>query len=168
MPDTIDREPTAAMSALLGAPVLLRVRRLIVAALITSLLYSIVMTATRSGCPGGVTGDGGYLDANGQPTDFVPQCYNFTLGPSVWVFVAIALTVVLAITRVLKKAGDLRNATRILDRAAMIVFAIAGASVLIGYVWFFLIPIDTSDGTGTLYLPLPFGNVTLDVHPIGT
>ncbi|WP_308798958.1 hypothetical protein [Agromyces silvae] len=167
MPETIDRAPTAEMSTLPGASTLLRTRRLIVAALVTAFLYNLVMTASRGGCPGGVTGDGGYLDANGQPTDTVPMCANLTLGPSWWVFAAIALIVVLAITRVLKRASDQRTAARILDRAAILIFAIAGASVLIGYVWFFAIPLESVTEGGTVVLPFLFGSVDLTVTPIG-
>lgn len=159
MRNTKPREPSAAMSTLPGAAILLRTRRLIVAALITAFVYNLVMVASRGKCAGGLDGEGGYLDSRGQATDVMPQCVDLTLRPSFWVFAAIALIVVLAITRVLKTADDLRSATRILDRAAMLIFAIAGASVLISYVWFFLIPLETWDGTGSLYFPFPFGSV---------
>ncbi|MDR5699603.1 hypothetical protein [Agromyces aerolatus] len=165
MSEITDREPTAEMSTLAGAPILLRTRRLITAALVTAFLYNLVMTSSRGGCPGGVSGDGGYLDANGQPTDTVPMCTNLTLGPSWWVFVAIALVVVLAITRVLKRASDQRDAARILDRAALLIFTIAGASVLISYVWFFAIPWESIYDGGAA-TPFLFGSVDIDVYPI--
>jgi ABC-type Fe3+ transport system permease subunit len=166
MSEITDRTPTAEMSTLPGAPTLLRTRRLIIAALVTAFLYNLVMTASQGGCPGGVTGDGGYIDANGQPTDTVPMCTNLTLGPSWWVFAAIALVVVLAITRVLKRASDQRAAARILDRAAILIFAIAGASVLISYVWFFAIPIESITEGGTVWYPFPFGSVETTMTPI--
>lgn len=166
MADTLDRLPQARLSTLPGASILLRVRGLIWAAISAALLYNFVTHATKSACPGGgPAADGGYLDADGVPTDGVPQCISLTLQPSIVVSAVIVLVVLLAITRVLKRAATEGDAFRILHRARIVIIAVATASILISYVWFLLIPIDGWNGTGTLWFPFPFGTVLMDTYP---
>ena len=63
MPDTLDRLPAAARSTLPGAAIIRRIRRMLLWALGMAVVYSIIGTASKGGCPGGFTGDGGYLHA---------------------------------------------------------------------------------------------------------
>ena len=165
MPDTLNRRPEARHSSLPGASILLRVRGLIWSALGAGLLYGIVTNASRSACPGGYAADGGYLDADGRPTDLVPQCISLTLQPSIFVSAAIVVVVLAALTRVLKRAGGEADAFRIIDRARIVLIALATGSILISHVWFWLIPIAGWDGSGMLWFPFPFGSVTMEAYP---
>ncbi|MCD2443094.1 hypothetical protein LQ757_12495 [Agromyces sp. SYSU K20354] len=165
MPETLANRPSANLATLPGAAVLLRVRRLLVLALIMSLVYGFFTHVSKSYCPGGFSGDGGFVDADGRPTDVAPSCISLTLGPSWLVYAAIGVAVFMAITRVLKRAATEADALRILDRAAAFIGILAVASIVISHVWFALIPIDES-GTGAFLFPFPFGAVTVDISPM--
>lgn len=165
MPEILNRHPETRHSSLPGASILLRVRGLIWSALGAGLLYGIVTNASRSACPGGYAADGGYLDADGQPTDLVPQCISLTLQPSIFVSAAIVIVVLAALTRVLKRAGAEADAFRIIDRAGIVLIAVATAAILISHVWFWLIPIGDWNGSGMLWFPFPFGSVTMETYP---
>ncbi|MDE0546138.1 hypothetical protein [Microbacterium sp. C7(2022)] len=153
-------------AALPGAAVIARIRRLLIVAVTAVAGYAMFMTASKGYCPGGITGDGRFLDAAGNPTDLAPSCISMTLQPSGLVYLALAAIVIGALTRVLNRAGDESSAVRILDRAAAIVAIVAVASVIISQVWFSLIPITSWDGTGTFVYPFPFGSVEMTTSPM--
>ncbi|AWB96663.1 hypothetical protein DCE93_14245 [Agromyces badenianii] len=165
MTNTLDHLPEADSSSLPGASILARVRGLIWSALGYALAYGFITNASRSACPGGYGSDGGYVDADGQPTVLAPQCISLTLQPSVFVAAAIVIVVLAAITRVLKRAGTEADAFRIIDRAGIVIIAVVTGSILISHVWFWLIPIADWNGSGTLWFPFPFGSVTMDTYP---
>lgn len=166
MPEHVDAHPSTALSTLPGAEILLRTRGLLLSALGAALVYAFVTNASKGHCPGGSTGGGGFLDADGLPTDVPPSCIALTLQPSVLVYVAIGVLVLSAISRVLSVADSEAAAIRILDRARVVIIAVVAASVLISHVWFWLIPIDDWTGTGAFLSPFPFGSVSQDISPI--
>ncbi|GAA1504273.1 hypothetical protein BJ978_000359 [Agromyces terreus] len=161
MPETLDRAPGAELATIPGAAVIRRIRRLLIWAGVTALVYGTLVTASKGGCPGGATGDGGYLDANGDPTEVVPQCVQLTLKPSGLVFVFIAVAVLVAISRVLR-AGDQASAIRVLDRTAIVIVAVVAAWSVVTLVSFLSIPLDQWDGTEPFFLDgFVFGNVDI-------
>ncbi|WP_448003236.1 hypothetical protein [Agromyces bauzanensis] len=166
MPEILDRRPSAALSTLPGAAVLLRTRRLLFWALGATFAYAVLGGASRSYCPGGFTGDGGFLDAAGQPTDAAPQCVTLSLQPSGIVFAAVAIIVLAAISRVLRSAATETAAIRMLDRAAIIIVVVVAAWTLITQVSFATIPLEGWDGTEPFYFPFTFGNVRVEVTPL--
>ena len=62
-----------------GAPILSRLRRTIVVTAVAAVAYGAFMTAGKGGCAGGVSADGGFLDAQGHAVDAAPMCVNMTL-----------------------------------------------------------------------------------------
>lgn len=166
MPETLDRRPTAALSTLPGAAVLLRTRRLLFWALGATLAYTVLGVASRSYCPGGFTGDGGFVDASGQATDTAPQCVTLSLQPSGIVFAAVAIIVLAAITRVLRSAATETAAIRMLDRTAVVIVVIVAAWTLITQVSFATIPLEGWDGTEPFFFPFAFGDVRVEVTPL--
>lgn len=166
MPDTLERRPSAALSTLPGAAVLHRTRRLLTAALIAAFAYATLGLGSRSYCPGGFTGDGGFLDAAGRPTDVAPQCITLTLQPSGIVYAAIAIIVLAAITRVLRSAATEAAAMRTLDRATFAIIIVVVVWTLVTQVSFFSIPLDGWDGTEPFVFPFAFGNVHVEVSPL--
>jgi hypothetical protein len=76
LPDIVSPRSSAPAqpSTLPGEAMLQRVRRLLGWALGAGFAYSLIGGASKSSCPGAVTGDGGYLDAAGQPTDVAQLC----------------------------------------------------------------------------------------------
>lgn len=167
MTDTIERPSGAAAQSLAGAPVIRAIRSMIICALIASAVYGMVVHASRGFCRGGSTGDGGYLGADGKATDAVPQCIQLTLSPSVFVFIAFGGIVLWALGAVTKRARTEAHALRILGRAMLAISITMFASVIIAFVWFFLMPVDQWDGTHAGFLfPFPFGAVDLSITPM--
>lgn len=166
MPETLARPPAEALSTLPGAPIIRRIRGLLYSAGATALVYSILSTASKGGCPGGVTGDGGFIDANGAPTDAQQLCVTLTLRPSPIVYTAIGVIVLIALTLVLRRAESVTAALRLLDRAAILIIAVTLVWTVLTMVSFFAIPIDAWNGVDPFTIPFTFGNVDVDVTPL--
>lgn len=166
MHETLDRPPAASLSTLPGAAIIRRIRGMLLSAAGTAILYSVVSTASKGGCIGGVTGDGGYIDANGNPTDVVPMCVNLTLHPSSIVFIAIAVIVIVAIILVLRRADSESAALRMIDRAVIVIVAGTIGWAALTMVSFFAIPIDSWNGVEPFTIPFTFGNIDIDVSPM--
>lgn len=147
--------PTLSAGTLLpavpGAAILIRVRRLISATALVAVGYAFLSNGSRAFCPGaGPAAEG---------------CVSLQLHPSPFVFAALAFVVFVAIGRVLRRARTEADALRILDRAALVGTAIAGASLVIGVVWFGLIPLESWNGSATYVFPFPFASVEMSVTP---
>lgn len=166
MPETLDRLPSASLSTLPGAAIIRRIRGMLLWSMGTAIVYSTLSTASRGRCPGGVTGDGGYIDSNGNPTDVAPVCVDLTLRPSPIVFIAIAAIVLIAITLVLRRADSELAALRVIDRAVILMVAVTIAWSALTMVSFFAIPVETWDGVDPFTIPFTFGNIDIDVSPM--
>lgn len=153
-------------TSLPGAEILAQVRRLLIVGVLSVVGYSMFAKGSKGYCPGGVTADGGFIDAAGDATDNAPLCVNLTLQPSGLVLIAIAAIVIGALSLVLRRAANVPSAIRYLDRAAAAVVILAVASLVISHVWFAMIPITEWNGTGTFFYPFPFGSVELETAPM--
>ncbi len=159
-------EATDRQTALPGAPVIARIRRVLVLALLLALAYTVFSSGSKASCPGGFGGEGGFIDAAGEPTTQAPLCISVSLQPSPLVFLGIALIVFLAIGRVLG-ASDEARAVQILDRAAAGVAILALAALAISQLWLALLPITEIDPASyQVFGPFPFGGVDIDVMPM--
>lgn len=161
MSNSLLTRTAAAASPSAGAPVIARIRRLVIAALVAGFGYAALTQASSSYCPGGFDSDGNYVDWAGNATDVVPSCVNLALRPSPFVLIAIAAIVVWALGAVIRRATDETAALRLIDRAALAVIIVAAASLFISQVWFGLLPVTSWDGTGTFVYPFPFGSVEM-------
>ncbi|WP_430645119.1 hypothetical protein [Agromyces sp. GXS1127] len=167
MPETVSLPRSAALSTLPGAAVLQRVRRLVGWAIGAAFAYSLIGGAGKSTCPGGFTGDGGYLDASGQPTDVAPSCVTVTLEPSGFAFAVIAIVVFVTIGRVLRHAVDQPDAIRRLDRAVVGIVVFVLAWTVITQISFAGISLESWDGTGPFFFEgTVFGQIDVDVSPM--
>jgi hypothetical protein len=166
MSETLDRQPGTELSTLPGALVLRRTRSLLYCALGTGLVYGFLSTASRSFCPGGITDDGGFIDNDGRPTEVAQYCVDVTMRPSSIVYVAIAVIVLVAITRVLKSSASEAAALRTLDRAAILLVAVTAVWLVITHVSFWMIPVDRWNGGEYFPLPFTFGTVDVDIAPL--
>ena len=164
---TTDRDASSTATALPGTEIIARIRRLLVVGVLAALGYAAFMSASKGYCPGGI-GDGGFIDAAGDPTDVAPRCVNLTLGPSPLIFAVIVGIAFWALTRVLRRAVDVPSAIRVVDRAAAAIAILAVASVVISQSWFALIPITDWDGTGSFFYPFPFGSVDMVISSTQT
>lgn len=143
-----------------------KIRRVLIVSLIAALAYASLMVSSLSYCPGGFDGNGGYIDAEGRPVDYAPQCVDLALKPSPLVFVAIALIVFLAIGRVMK-ASDEATAQRTLDRAAIAVALLVVLAVVVSWVWFRMVPVEEfTAGTASILSPFPFGLIDVETTPL--
>lgn len=159
--------PGLPVSTLPGAAVLWRVRRLLGWALGAGFAYSVLGGGSRSFCPGGFTGDGGYLDATGRPTDAAPQCVSVTLEPAGLVYVMIAIVVLATVTGVARHAVDETEAVRRLDRAAVGIVGFVAVWTVVTHMSFTSIPLDGWDGTEPFFLEGTFlGNIIVDTYPL--
>lgn len=157
---------TTPVAGLPGAPVVARIRRVLIVAVIAALVYPTLMVASRGYCPGGVDGSSGFIDASGRPVDEAPVCIQLTLGPSPLVYVGIAVIVLLALGRVMK-ASDEAAAFKTLNRASIAVGALVGIAIVVSHVWFFMIPMEGfSSGSWTVFSPFPFGNIAVTTTPL--
>jgi len=157
---------TTAVTGFAGAAVVARIRRVLIVAVIAALVYPSLLVASRGYCPGGVDGDGGFIDASGRSVDEAPLCVQMTLGPNPLMFVGIALIVLLALGRVMKASGE-PAALKTLDRAAIGVAALAGLAIVVSHVWFSMIPMEGfSSGSWSVFSPFPFGNIDITTTPL--
>ncbi|MCK2035291.1 hypothetical protein KZC51_04000 [Microbacterium sp. SSW1-49] len=158
--------PPTAVAGLAGVAVIGRIRRVLILAVIAAMIYPTLMVASSGFCPGGVDGNGGFIDASGRPVDEPLPCIQMTLGPSPLVYVGIALIVLLALGRVMR-ASDEATALRTLDREAIGVAALVSVAVVVSVVWFRMIPLDQfSSGSWSVFSPFPFGVISVDVTPM--
>lgn len=158
MPATLDRPPAASFSTLPGATIIRRIRRMICVALSAGLLYSMFGTATKGGCLGG-----GDIATQGDPADAAPTCVNLTLHPSPIVYTAIAVTVIVALTLVLRTGRTEASALRIIDRAVIVIIASTFAWAVLTMVSFLAIPLDPPSPGEPFTIPFTFGVVEVDL-----
>ncbi|MFC7945029.1 hypothetical protein ACFUPZ_17390 [Microbacterium oxydans] len=157
---------TAAAKGLSGVAIVAEIRRVLITALIAVFVYSTLMVASRSYCPGGIDGSGGFIDSSGQPTDQAPVCVDLALRPSPLVYIGIAAIVLITLGRVMK-ASDEHTALKTLNRAAIGVSVLVGLAIIVSLVWFFLIPMEGfNSGSWTVFSPFPFGSIDVTTTPM--
>lgn len=156
----------ASFVGLPGVVVVAGIRRTLIWTLIIAVLFPAFMSGSRGYCPGGVDGNGGFIDASGRPVDEAPMCVQLSLGPSPLVHVGIALIVLFAIGRVMK-ASDERAALRILERAIQGAGLLAVVAIIVSNVWFLMTPIEGfSSGSWSVFSPFPFGIISVEITPM--
>lgn len=157
---------TVAATGLPGVAIIAEIRRVLITAMVAIFVYSTLMVASRSYCPGGVDGSGDFIDSAGQPTDQAPVCIDLMLRPSPLVYIGIAAIVLITLGRVMK-ASDERAALRALNRAAIGIAALVAVAIIVSLVWFFLIPMEGfTSGSWTVISPFPFGSIDVTTTPL--
>jgi len=137
-------------SALPGAVIIARIRRLLVVALVAGVAYTTLMHAQKEQC----TGEAG-----------AEHCVSLSFSPSPLIVIGIAVIVLYAISRVLRTAVVAADALRILDRAAIVIAALTVVSLVIGYVWFAVMPIPDTTNPYLVVFPFPFASGELTTTP---
>ncbi|UUT34750.1 hypothetical protein [Microbacterium elymi] len=133
---------------------------------VAAVAYGAFMTAGKGGCAGGVSADGGFLDAQGHAVDAAPMCVNMTLHANPFMYAFFIGAIVFALSHLLSRVVDIDHAVRVLDRTLLVVVLVAVVGVIVGQVWFALIPLG--DGTGPYFFPFPFGTVDLTTSSMTT
>ena len=149
-----------------GAEILVRLRRLIVVGILASLASWLFISGSRGWCPGGITADGGYLDAAGEPTLDPPMCATLTLRPNGVMPIVVAIAVIWVIGRVVRAAANDADAVRMIDRTAAVIAIVAAAGIFISYVWFWLTPLPDPGASYSVFAPFPFAGIDVDISPM--
>ncbi|HEY9498723.1 MAG TPA: hypothetical protein VIQ78_06850 [Terrimesophilobacter sp.] len=134
----------------------------IVLGLVTAVLYSILATASWGYCPGGVTGDGGYLDGAGEPTTVAPQCVSVVMHPNNGIYLVIAVVIAAGIWRARR---HVERAVRILGITATVVVAVGVLAVVAGWFLFYQFqPLTWQPGDVVSFPPIL--NVDVTISPM--
>jgi hypothetical protein len=161
--------PAPADTAVSGLPfamVIAGIRRMLIWTIIAGLVYSTFMSGSKGLCPGGVDANGGFIDADGRSVDQAPLCVQLNLRPSVFVYVGIALIVLIALGRV-AKAADERAALRTMEVAIQGAGLLVVVAVAVSLVWFQLIPLDQfNSDSWSVMSPFPFGVIEVVTDPM--
>ena len=116
------------------------IRRLLVTAVLAALICSWVILASKGGCY--ETG----------------VCVDMQLRVSPVLFFGFAVIVFLALGRIINRNLDPFAATRVLDRAGLVVKIVALVAVVVAHAWFWAIPMDDfATGGGVVISPFLFG-----------
>ena len=166
MPATVEKSSTLVRETLPGGRILGRVFWLLVIAVVSGFAYSISLLCSQGGGRGGVDANGNYLDENGNRTTDPPLEVNAVLHANPAIPVLLAVIVLVAIILVLRVAHDERSALRILNVTMIVVPVVAVCSVVVGYVWFFAMPLDYWTGSGAHFLGFPFASVEIAIQPM--
>ncbi|MER7796809.1 hypothetical protein [Microbacterium sp. NPDC096154] len=138
-----------------GSPVLMKVRGLILTAVLSWLGYAMFTGGSRGRCYGEM-----YDDGSGG---LHQTCEQWNLTESPLVGVVIAALAYRAVSRAARHALDDADAIRMLDRAGIAIMIVAGASLVIASAWFWMMP---GPGEATSYIwPFPFGAVDVEIDP---
>ncbi|OJW00661.1 MAG: hypothetical protein BGO47_02365 [Microbacterium sp. 67-17] len=128
MTDTDTQASVAGNSVLPGVEIVAAIRRVATVAALALLAYMTFTRGSAGTCVGGVGADGGYIDANGDPTDVAPQCISLALEPSPVVIIAVVLTFIVALTLVIRRAQTVPPcASGWGETPALLTFALHGA-----------------------------------------
>lgn len=149
-----------------GAEVVVGIRSLLIWAIAAAAMLAVFLRGSMGSCSGGVTGSGGFLDADGRPTDVVPMCGSVTLSASPLVYVAIALIVVLSLTRILRRADTADQALRIVNNARMAIVVLTLVTFVVGFWAISTVHVDDWSSSSLLY-PFPFATFDIATHPMG-
>lgn len=163
---TIARNDTHENALIPGAAIIVGIRSLLIWAIVAVTMLSVFLRGSMSSCSGGVTGSGGFLDAEGNATDVAPMCGSVTMSASPLVYVAIALIVVSSLTRILGRAETVERALGILNNARMVIVVLTLVTFVVGYVAFATFHVDDWSNYA-VFFPFPFASFDISTHPMG-
>ena len=134
-----------------GVSIVRSIRRLLVTAVLASLVCSWLIVASKGGCAAETA-----------------VCYDLRLRVSPLLFVGFAVVVFLALGRIINRNLDPFAATRVLDRAGLVVKIVALVAIVVAHVWFWAIPTDDFGRNGVFIIsPFLFGVIDLSTSTAG-
>lgn len=163
---TTTHDPLRSEALLPGAAIIVGIRSLLIWAIVAATTLATFLRGSMSSCSGGVTGSGGFLDADGQPTDAAPMCGSITMSASPLVYMAIGLIVLLSLTRMLRRADTIDAALRIINNARMVIVVLTLVTFVVGYWAIMTVRVDDWSSYSLLY-PFPFATFDISTHPMG-
>lgn len=163
---TTTQDPLRNETLLPGAAIIVGIRSLLIWAIVAVTMLATFLRGSMSSCSGGVTGSGGFLDADGQPTDAAPMCGSISMSASPLVYVAIGLIVLLSLTRMLRRADTIDDALRIVNNARMMILVLMLVTFVVGFWGISTVQVDDWGSYSLLY-PFPFATYDISTHPMG-
>lgn len=163
---TVTQEEPPSDVLLPGAAIIIGIRTLLIWAIVAAAMLATFLHGSMSSCSGGVTGSGGFLDADGQPTDIAPMCGSVTMSASPLVYVAIALIVVLSLTRMLRRADTIDDALRVVNNARMAIVVLTLVTFAVGFWAISTVRVDDWSSYSLLH-PFPFATYDISTRPMG-
>jgi len=127
------------------------IRRLLVTAVVAALICSGAIVASKGTC----------FDQTGT-------CYDLQLSASPLLLIGFAVIVFVALNRIIARGLDPFAASRVLDRAALVVKIVALVAIVVAQVWFALTPLeDFATRGGWIISPFPFGSIEVTTSTAG-
>jgi len=163
---TLTQNDTRDDTLLPGAAVVVGIRSLLIWAIVAATMLAVFLRGSMGSCSGGVSGNGGFLDADGQPSDIAPMCGSITMSASPLVYIAIALIVVMSLTRILGRADTVDQALRIVNNARMVIVVLTLVTFVVGYWAIMTLRVDDWNNYSIL-IPFPFTTFDISTHPMG-
>ncbi|WP_102159387.1 hypothetical protein [Zhihengliuella halotolerans] len=149
----LKNRPSKHSTVLPGGQILDRIMRLLVASVGAGLIYGLLAHGTKSAC--GV-----------NPVTGGTSCLELQLNPSGWVYLMMALTAIVLLSRAIQNSPNEATAVHLIRWAGMIVPTLAIASLVISMASFMLVPVnDWAPGDDFAYF-VPFGSVELEINDL--
>lgn len=164
---TLDAQRPTTRTELPGADLVRAIRALLIWAVVASVVYTAFAHATKGACPGGFDAAGGFIGADGRPTETAPMCLTVSLLPSPIVYGLIGGIVIAVLGIILRRASSEAEAMLFISRARWIVCGLALVSILVAQVWFAQLDLSTWDGGPIQILfPFPFSTGSVEITPL--
>ncbi|MCO1337405.1 hypothetical protein BJH93_00605 [Kocuria polaris] len=136
-----------------GGQILDRIMRLLVAAVGAGLIYGLLTHATKSACAV-------------NPFTGGTDCLELELNPSGWVYLMMALTAIVLLSRAIQNSPNEATAVHLIRWAGMIVATMAIAALVISMTSFMLVPIDDWAPGDDFWYFVPFGSVDMEIAEV--
>jgi hypothetical protein len=152
------QETSASATSLTGpgaasndASVVRGIRSLLVTVVVAAVVCSLLLTTNRFQC---------YTE-----TDL---CVELKMSASPVLYLGFAVIVFVALDRIIRRNLDPFEASRVLDRARMVVMFVAVGAIVIAQVWFWAIPVGDFGARGVNVIsPFLFGIINVTTTPAG-
>lgn len=151
-----DRPFSLALTSRTRPPSTPQVRNVMRWALVSAVIYSLMVIGSRGSCAGSIGAGGGASEVLGQTAGATPMCTFLELGPSPLVYLFLALLALWATQPTEKPFRRVRN----LRRACL---ATGVGCALLAQTSFLLVDLNPGGPVPTV----PFGVVTMSVTPAG-
>lgn len=163
---TITHDDVRNDTLLPGAAVVVGIRSLLSWAIVAAAMIAMFLHGSMGSCSGGLTGSGGFLDAEGRPTDIAPMCGSVTMSASPLMYVAIGLIVLMSLNRILGRADSVDHALRILNNARMVIVVLTLVAFVVGYWAIMTLRVEDWNNYSIL-IPFPFTTFDISTNPMG-
>ncbi|WRS30312.1 hypothetical protein U6G28_01045 [Actinomycetaceae bacterium MB13-C1-2] len=140
---------------------LVRVVRLLIALLLSLLVYLMMGTSSKGKSSGGFSDDGSFVDSQGNPTSEPPRSVMLVLGPS-FSFLLLALLIVIVGVWIASRAMTSQRADQILKSTVAVIVGFTMVAIIAMYAGFGRLEISDDMENGES-ISVPFGRVSVTV-----